>query len=157
MEVKAKLKNLKMSPRKVRLVIDLVRGLKVDTAINQLKFLNKKAAKPIRKLIESSVANADNNFELKRDNLYIKEIKADDGPTMKRWKPRAYGKAGAIRKRTSCIDLILGEIKDSGVKKGKKQDIEAPVSLDKLMEQQSATSKESGKGEEKKKVSKKKE
>ena len=136
MEVKAKARNTKISPRKVRLVVDLVRGLKTVEAINQLTFLNKKAAKNVKKLVESCIANAKSNYELDASNLYIKEIRVDDGPTMKRWKPRAFGRAAPIRKRTSHISLILGEIKDSGEKKSKKQEIEAPVSLGKMMEQQ---------------------
>ncbi len=139
MEIKAKVKNIKMSPRKVRLVVDLVRGLKVSNAVDQLMFLNKKAAKPTRKLIESCLANAIHNYELDKNNLYIKEIRVDDGPTMKRWKPRAFGRASAIRKRTSQINVILAELKDSGEKKAKVHEIDAPISLDQLSEQQKST------------------
>jgi len=129
MEVKAKAKHIKTSPRKIRLVIDAVRGLKTDKALDQLKFMNKLAATSISKLIKSGIANAVNNYELSEDNLYIKEIKADDGPTLKRWMPRAHGRATTIRKRTTHIDLTLGEIKDSGIKKSKTKKLEAPVKL----------------------------
>ncbi len=129
MEVKAKAKHIKTSPRKVRLVIDAVRGLKTDKALDQLKFMNKLSAKSITKLIKSGIANAMNNYELSEDNLFIKEIKADDGPTLKRWMPRAHGRATTIRKRTTHINLTLGEIKDSGVKKSKSKKVEAPIKI----------------------------
>jgi large subunit ribosomal protein L22 len=131
MEIKATAKFIKISPRKVRLVASLVRGVKTSTADNQLKFLNKKATLPIRKLLLSAVANAVNNFDLDKDNLFVKEISVNEGPTLKRWMPRARGRATAIMKRTSHIDLILGEIKDSGEKKAKKQKIDEPIKLGK--------------------------
>ena len=129
MDVKANVKFLKISPRKVRLVASLVRGLEVEKALDQLKFMSKKAAKPTMKLIASAVANAENNFELKKDNLIIKEIRVDEGPTLKRWMPRARGRATSIRKRTSHMQLTLAEIKDSGAKKAKTQKLEAPIKL----------------------------
>lgn len=130
MEVKAKAKHMKMSARKIRLVIDVVRGLGVNEALDQLKFINKWAAKPVAKLINSAVANAENNFELDKNNLYIKEIKADEGPTLDRWMPKAHGRATPIRKRTSHISLMLAEVKDSGERQAKKGKIEAPVKLE---------------------------
>lgn len=129
MEVKAKAKHIRMSPRKVRLVASLVRGMEVNKAIDQLNFTNKWAKKPIKKLIESAIANAEHNFELDKNNLYIKEIKVDEGATLKRWMPRAHGRATTLRKRMSHIDLTLAEIKDSGKKEAKKQKIEDPVRL----------------------------
>ncbi len=109
MEVKAKAKYIRMSPRKVRLVVDLIRGLDVVKADNQLLFIKKVAARPVKKLLDSAVANAHHNFEIEKDNLYIKEIKVDEGPTLNRWKPRAFGRATPIRKRSSHISLILEE------------------------------------------------
>ena len=129
MEVRAKAKHIRMSPRKVRLVVDIVRGLAVVKAINQLRFTTKKAVLPIKKLIESAIANAENNYDLKSDNLFVKEIRVDEGATMKRWMPRARGRATPIRKRTSHVSLILGELVDSGDVKAKKTKIEAPVKL----------------------------
>lgn len=129
MEVKAKAKHIRISPRKVRLVVDLVRGMNVGNALNQLKFTNKKAAGPIQKLIDSAIANAVNDFELEKSNLFIKEIKVDEGATMKRWMPKARGRATPIRKRTSHISLILGELVDSGKVEAKKQKIEKPMKL----------------------------
>ncbi len=129
MEVKASAKFIKMSPRKVRIVADVVRGLGLQKAFEQLQFINKKAAGPIVKLLKSALANAENNFELKKDNLIIKEIRINGGPTLHRWMPRARGRATPIRKRTSHIDVVLGELVDSGEVKGKKQKLENPVKL----------------------------
>ena len=129
MEVKAKAKFIRMSPRKVRLVADLVRGAEVNKAINQLRFANKLAAQPIIKLINSAIANAANNFELDKNNLFIKEIRIDEGTKLKRWMPKARGRATPILKRTSHINIILSELVDSGKKEAKKQKIEAPIKL----------------------------
>ena len=130
MEVKAKAKYIRMSQRKTRLVANVVRGMEVNKALDQLKFINKKAALPIAKLINSAIANAENNFELKKDNLKVKEIRVDEGPTMHRWMPRARGRATPIRKRSSHITLVLSEIVESGKTEAKKQKIEAPIKLD---------------------------
>ena len=116
MEVKASLKHLRMSAQKVRLVIDIVRKMPVVSALDQLKFVNKKACLPVRKLIKSAIANAVNTYELDKNNLFIKEIRADEGVTLKRWMPRAHGRASAIRKRGCHIEVTLAEIKDSGKK-----------------------------------------
>ena len=109
MEVKAKARNIRMSPRKVRLVIDVVRGLDVQQAQAQLEFMNKAAARPVLKLINSAVANAEHNNKLKSGNLFVKTITADGGPTLYRWKPRARGRAAPIRKRTTHITVVLDE------------------------------------------------
>lgn len=129
MEVKAKAKRIKISPRKVRLVVDTVRKLTVGRSLDILKFINKKAAKPVVKLLKSAMANAQHNFELDVDNLYIKTITVDEAQTLRRWLPRAHGRATPIRKKTCHINLVLDEIKPSGKKKIKKQEIEAPVKL----------------------------
>lgn len=134
MEVKASLKHIRMSAQKVRLVIDVVRGLTVEEAQNQLKFINKKASEPVAKLIKSAVANAENTFNLERSNLFISEIKADEGLTLKRWMPRAYGRATSIRKRGSHLSLVLKEIKETKNVKKKEVKIEDPVKLDQLSE-----------------------
>jgi len=129
MEIKAKAKYIKISPRKVRLVLDLVRGMEVNQALDQLKFINKRAAGVVIKLLNSAVANAENNFDLDKDNLLIKAVSGGEGPTLHRWMPRARGRATPIRKRTTHIDLVLEEIKPSGATGPKKQKIEAPVKL----------------------------
>lgn len=107
MEVKAKARYIRMSPRKVRLVIDVVRGLGVKEAHAQLSMMKKAAAEPVRKLLESALANATHNFNLNKDELYIKSITADGGPTLGRWRARAFGRAAPIRKRTTHISLTL--------------------------------------------------
>lgn len=133
MEIKASLNNLRMSPRKARLILDVVRGLPVQKALEQLQFLNKLAAEPILKLINSGIANAEHNFNLEKDNLYIKEIKADGGMTIKRWMPRAHGRATTIRKRSCHITLVLGELVASGKKEARKVKAEAPVKLEQIV------------------------
>ncbi len=130
MQVSATAKYIRMSPRKVRLVADVVRGLDVRKALAQLDFSRKHAALPIRKLVGSAVANAEHNFNLAKENLFIKEIKVDGGPTLKRWMPRAHGRATPLKKRTSHISLVLSEIVDSGEREGRKPKSEKPISLD---------------------------
>lgn len=132
MEVKASLKHLRMSPRKVRLVIDVVRKMPVETALDQLKFINKLAAVPVAKLIRSAVANGVNTYSLESSNLYIKEIRSDEGVMLKRWMPRAHGRATSIRKRGCHLSLVLAEIKESGQKEKKVVKVADPVKLEKL-------------------------
>lgn len=108
MEVKAQLNNLRIAPRKTRLVANAVRGLLVSAAEAQLQFLNKRASLPILKLIRSAAANAEHNQKLSRDTLYIKSIQVDGGATLKRWKPRAQGRATPIAKRSSHVMIVLG-------------------------------------------------
>ncbi|MEK7133158.1 MAG: 50S ribosomal protein L22 [Patescibacteria group bacterium] len=120
MEIKAKLDYLRISPRKVRLAADLMRNQKVQKAMKQLTFLNKRAALPLKKILESALANARNNFGIKDENrLYVKEIRIDQGPMLKRFRPRAFGRAAMIRKKTSHISITLSElsqIKNSKIK-----------------------------------------
>lgn len=96
-----------MSPRKVRLVVDAVRGMNVAAAETKLAFLPKLAAHPVQKLLRSAIANAEHNFHLKKEDLFIKTIVADGGPTLKRFAPRAFGRAAPIRKRTTHVTLVL--------------------------------------------------
>ena len=133
MEIKASLNHLRMSPRKARLVLDVVRKLPVDKALEQLQFIHKLAADPIKKLIESGIANAEHNFNLDKTNLFIKEIKADEGMTLKRWMPRAHGRATVLRKRSCHINLVLAEIVESGKKEARKSKLEAPLKLEEVV------------------------
>lgn len=128
MEVKAKAKYIHMAPRKVRFVVNLIRGLDTEKAYEQLQYINKAACRPVRKLIDSAVANAKHNFEIEQDNLFIKEIRVDEGPTLQRWQPRAFGRAAPIRKRTSHISLILEEKVPSAKKPSKKKKKEEKLS-----------------------------
>jgi len=150
MEVKASLKHLRMSPQKVRLVIDVVRTMPVAKALAQLQFMNKLAAVSVSKLIKSGIANAVNLYDLSADNLYIKEIFADAGVTLKRWAPRAHGRATAIRKRACHINLVLAEIKDSGKHEKKVVKAAEPVKLEKLAKEGEAALKSSVDGKDKK-------
>jgi len=109
-EVKARLGYLRMSPKKVRLVVNAIRSMSVEEALSQLHFINKAATHPLIKLINSAVANAENNFGLEKKNLIIKKLTVNEGPTLRRWKPRAHGRATPIRKRSSHIDLLLEDI-----------------------------------------------
>lgn len=107
MEVKAHTRYLRMSSRKVRLVVDAIRGMAVEPALAQLTFMSRAAARPVKKLLESAIANAEHNFKLDREGLYVKAAMVNQGPTLKRWRPRAMGSAAPILKRTSHITLVL--------------------------------------------------
>lgn len=107
MEVTARLRNLRMGPRKVRLLADLVRGRDVAQAIDMLEFQAKRAAKPLQKLLRSAVADADHNFKLEREGLRIKRITVDQAVTLKRFTPKAFGRAAEIRKRGSHVTVTL--------------------------------------------------
>ncbi|HNU95970.1 MAG TPA: 50S ribosomal protein L22 [Candidatus Magasanikbacteria bacterium] len=106
-EVIAKLRFLRMGPRKVRLVTDLVKGRKALRARDVLSLTNKSAALPILKLLNSAIANAKNNFKLDEETLFIKNITVDGGPVLKRWMPKAHGRATPVRQRTSHVTMIL--------------------------------------------------
>jgi len=107
--ITACLNNYRQSPRKVRLVADFVRGKKVERALTTLSFFSKAAASPIKSVIESAVANANENFKMTKDKLFVKEIRVDAGPVLKRMMPRARGTANQIKKRTSKITVVLSE------------------------------------------------
>ncbi|CAM4047726.1 50S ribosomal protein L22 [Catellicoccus marimammalium] len=106
---KATAKTVRVSPRKARLVIDLIRGKKVGEAISILKYTPNKAAGIIEKVLMSAVANAENNYDLDVENLVVTEAFVNEGPTMKRYRPRAKGSASAINKRTSHITVVVTE------------------------------------------------
>lgn len=119
-EITAKLNHFRMSPRKVRLLVDLIRGLKVEEAIVQLSVSKKDAGAPVLKLLKSAIANAKHNYDLTAENLRVKTAFVDGGPVLKRWMPKAMGRATPIRKRTSHVTLILeGEVAEKAEKKGK--------------------------------------
>ena len=128
MEFKAALNNLRMSPRKVRLVTNLVKGQNAAQAKAQLAFLVKKPAPLILKLLNSATANAKHDQEIKEENLYIKQILVEGGPSLKRWLPRAMGRATPLLKRTCSIKLVLGELQPTAkkVKKASKPEIVKP-------------------------------
>jgi len=109
MEIVAKLNNLRISPRKLRLLADMIRGKKIEEARAFLVFSVKRGALPLKKLLDSALANAKNNFQLKEENLSVVLIKVDESRKLKRWRARARGRACRIEKKTSNITLVLGE------------------------------------------------
>ncbi|MDD5527874.1 MAG: 50S ribosomal protein L22 [Patescibacteria group bacterium] len=146
MEIKVKLKFIRMSSKKLRLVANLIRGAQVDVALNQLRFANKKAVEPIAKLLKSAIASAKNDFELDEHNLMVKEIRIDEGGMLKRWTPKAHGSATPIRKRLSHINITLGELKASGITAAKKKEVEAPISLEEMVKEGEKAAKSNVKG-----------
>lgn len=109
MEVKAVAKTVRVTPRKARLVLDVVRGKNVDEALAMLKFMPNKAAEEVGKVVKSAAANATNNHQLDGSKLFIKACYADEGVVLKRFMPRAKGSASAINKRTSHITVVVAE------------------------------------------------
>jgi len=109
MEIRAKARFVRISPQKIRLIMGQVRGKKVEEALNLLSFAPQRGARILKKLLDSAVANAQQNADIDVDALYIATVYADEGPTLKRWRPRAQGRATRIRKRTSHLTVILGE------------------------------------------------
>ena len=108
-EARATLKFARISSRKVKIVADLIRGKDIDEALAIMKFTPKASSEVLEKLLKSAIANAENNHEMKHDNLYVAEIFANQGPTLKRIRPAAKGSAVRIRKRTSHITIVLKE------------------------------------------------
>ena len=109
MEAKARARFLRIAPRKARLAIDLIRGKNVQEAQSILKLMPQKATVDIEKVLNSAVANAEHNHEMDTGNLYVSQAFVDEGPTLRRFRPRAMGRATRIRKRTSHITIILDE------------------------------------------------
>ena len=109
MEVKAVAKYVRISPQKVRKLVDAIKGKPVETGLNILKFMPLKAARVVEKIVRSAVANADQNPDIDIDTLIIRNIIADQGPTLKRYRARARGRGSRILKPTSHITVILAE------------------------------------------------
>jgi large subunit ribosomal protein L22 len=110
METRATARFVRISPQKIRLLMDQVRGKRVEDALNTLSFTSKKGARILTKLVNSAVANAEQNAGVDVDSLCISRVFADEGPSLKRWRPRARGRATRILKRTSHLTVILDEI-----------------------------------------------
>lgn len=138
MEIKASLNYLRIAPRKVRSVIDLIRGKEIKEAEMQLKFIARRASGPVLKLLKSAIANAKSNFNVDKENLFIREIKVNEGVPYKRSRPVSRGRAFPIMKRTSHIIISLG------VKKGVK--IEKPVASQLAADKQAGPPKSEGFG-----------
>jgi large subunit ribosomal protein L22 len=128
MQVRAQLKSLRISPRKVRLVSGLIKGLDAANAAFQLEHIIKRSSRPMLKLLNSAVANAKNNFKLAKENLYVKDIVVDEGTKLKRFKPKGFGMASPIEKKTSHITVVLEEkvpgLKTTGAKEEKTEKTE---------------------------------
>jgi large subunit ribosomal protein L22 len=118
-QVTAKLRFLRMGPRKVRLIVDMIRGKKVTRALDLLSVMPKRAARPVLKLLNSAVANAKHNHSIAVEDLKVSEIYVDGGPVLKRWMPKAHGRATPIRERTSHINLVLATM-EKKIKEPKK-------------------------------------
>ena len=112
MKVKAHARYIRMSPYKVRRVLDLVRGLPVEEAEHVLRLTQRGAAQPIAKALKSAVANAEHNHALDAEELFVSEAYADEGPTLKRFRPRARGRATRIDKRTSHITIVVSDMSE---------------------------------------------
>ena len=108
-EVKAQLNGLRMAPRKVRAVVNLIRGKNVLDALAQLEALVKRSSLPVAKLLKSAIANAENNNDMVKDNLYVKSINVDEGVKLKRFKPKGFGRVSPLEKKTSRIRVVLAE------------------------------------------------
>jgi large subunit ribosomal protein L22 len=105
-------KYIRIAPRKVRLVVDLIRGKEIGEALAILKFTPRGASPVVEKVLRSAIANAENNHNMDKDSLFVKEIFVDAGPTLKRFHPRAQGRAYSIMKRTSHITVVVAEKKE---------------------------------------------
>ena len=113
MEAKAISRFVRVSPRKARLVVDQIRNKSVEQALEALQFSTRAAAEPVAKVVRSAVANAENNNNLRADNLVIAAAYVDEGPTLKRIRPRAKGSASRINKRTSHITVVVAPRKEA--------------------------------------------
>ncbi|KGR86702.1 MAG: 50S ribosomal protein L22 [Lysinibacillus sp.] len=111
-QAKAIARTVRIAPRKVRLVVDLIRGKQVGEAVAILRHTPKAASPVVEKVLKSAVANAEHNYELDINNLVVSEVFVDEGPTLKRFRPRAQGRASAINKRTSHITVVVSEKKE---------------------------------------------
>jgi large subunit ribosomal protein L22 len=112
MKVRAQLKNYRMSPQKVRTVARLIRGTRVDEALARLGACPRKSSHDLASLLKSAVANAKNNFQINENDLFVSDVVVDEGMRLKRWMPRAYGRATKIIKRMAHISIIVEEKKD---------------------------------------------
>lgn len=120
-QVTAKLNHYRMGPKKLRLIVDLIRGKRVLRAQNILGLLNKKGAEPMLKLLNSAVANAKHNHNLAVETLIVKSVMVDGGPVLKRFMPKAHGRATPVRERTSHVSLVLDEMEKKETKTKKEK------------------------------------
>ena len=112
MQVKAQARYVRVTPLKARRVVDLIRGLHVDEARRVLQFSPQSATLPVRKVLDSAIANAEHHFSLPADELFVARAWVDEGPTLRRYRPRALGRATRIRKRTSHISIVVARFEE---------------------------------------------
>jgi large subunit ribosomal protein L22 len=122
-ETRASLRHLRTSPTKVREVLGLIRGREIDDARERLRFSTRGPAGEVLKLLDSAVANAESNQSLPEDELFVARAYADEGPTMKRWRPRARGRGTRIRKRTSHVTIVLSRFSDDELERRRDRDV----------------------------------
>lgn len=133
-QVTAQLNNLRLAPRKVRAVSNLIKGKSISDALNQLEAMTKRPSLPVIKLLKSALSNAENTYDMVKDNLYVKSIIVNEGVKLKRFKPKGFGRVSPIEKKTSHLKLILAE-KTPGLKrkvsdkkvKEEKQEVKKPL------------------------------
>ena len=143
---------IRLSPRKARLVTNLVKNMWATDALTQLQFTNKKSAKYVYDLIKSAMANAENNFKLKKENLFVKTITCDSGPKLKRFMPRAQGRATPMRRPTTHMHVLLEERQSNrkvkaNLPKGRKEKSETnaqPADINESTEQKNLPNKKQG-------------
>jgi large subunit ribosomal protein L22 len=119
MEAKAQAKFVRIAPRKVRIVMNLIRDKNVGEAFSILSFIPKRASRIIEKVLHSAVANAEHNYDMNKEDLFVYRAYVDEGPTLKRFRPRALGRATRIRKRSSHLTVVLRE-REGALKVGSK-------------------------------------
>lgn len=153
MKVSAKLNGLRIAPRKSKIVADLIKGMDVSEALDQLDIHIKRTSPYMKKLLLSAIANGENNFGIDKGNMYVYNVLIGAGPTLKRWMPKAFGRAGEILKRTTKIELILEERVEGKNRKTKEQ---VEKEKQKKIEESKKMEKERKKEEEKKNVVEKK-
>ena len=142
-EVKAQLNSLRLAPRKVRAVSNLIKGKNALDALDQLEAMVKRPSLPIIKLLKSAVANAENTYNMVKENLYVKSIRVDEGIKLKRFKPKGFGRVSPLEKKTSHVSLVLGE-KVSGLKRtlaNKKEKSKEAAISDQITEEKQETQK----------------
>jgi large subunit ribosomal protein L22 len=125
--ITAHARNIRQSARKVRLVVDLIRGLSAHAALVQLAVTGKAARVPVERVLRSAIANAEHNFQKNSDDLFIKEIQVNQGAPLKRWRPRAFGRAAPLKKHSCHISIVLAEIQGVSRSSRRPKASDAPV------------------------------
>lgn len=138
MQVKAQLNGLRIAPRKVRAVANLIKGKDVVKALDQLNYLVRRPVASMKKLLNSAIANAENNFDMVKENLYIKQLVVDEGVKLKRFRPKGFGRASMIQKKTSHISIILEE-RTPGLRQEKKARIKKEEVAEQTLREEAKT------------------